>query len=437
MTTTARSATAATDRPRSGPGTRGAAHLLGPLVAAFFNGVPPVRLRTWDGSEYGPANAPRVMVRDRDALRHVLARPGELGLSRAYVTGGLEVEGDLTDALRRVWASVREHGTSLPGPADWARVAHVALVLGLVGPPPPAPSIEARMGGRLHSRERDAAAVSHHYDAGNDLYELLLDETMAYSCAYWDPERPEQTLAQAQRAKLELICADLGLRAGDRLLDVGCGWGSLTLHAAREHGARVDAVTLSARQRDHVAERAAAEGLDHLVEVRLLHYRDIADDTFDEPVGHGFDAVATVEMGEHVGRDAYGPFARRLHDLLRPGGSLLIQQMSRRGSHPGGGPFIERYIAPDMHMRPLGETVTLIEGAGLEVRGVRALRENYVRTARAWSDELERRFDELVRIAGPQTARVWRLYLAGGALAFEEGRMGVDQILAHRPEETT
>ncbi|GAB3711196.1 class I SAM-dependent methyltransferase [Nocardiopsis nanhaiensis] len=411
---------------------RGAAHFIGPLVAAFLNGVLPVRLRAWDGSETGPEDAPRVTVRDRDALRHVLARPGELGLSRAYVTGGIEVEGDLTDALRYVWASVNAYGTSAPGPRTLAGIAHAALVLGVAGPPPPPPVTEARMGGRRHSKERDAAAISHHYDAGNDLYELLLDETMAYSCAYWDADDPGQSLADAQRAKLDLICDKLRLTKGDRLLDVGCGWGSLTLHAAGRYGARVAAVTLSERQRDHVRERAGQEGLEHLVDVRLLHYRDIAPDTFGPG---GFDAAATVEMGEHVGRHAYAPFTRQLHDLLRPGGSVLVQQMSRRGAHPGGGPFIERYVAPDMHMRPLGETVGLLEDAGLEVRGVQALREHYVRTARSWSDVLERRFDEMVRIAGPQAARVWRLYLAGGALAFEEGRMGVDQIIARRPVE--
>lgn len=416
------------------PRPRGVAHLLGPLVAAFLNGVLPVRLRAWDGSETGPVDAPRVTVRDRDALRHVLARPGELGLSRAYVTGGIEVEGDLTDALRRVWASVGTHGTSVPGPRTWARIARTAVVLGVVGPPPPPPASEARIGGRRHSRERDAAVISHHYDAGNDLYELLLDETMAYSCALWDDDEPGQTLADAQRAKLDLVCDTLRLHKGDRLLDVGCGWGSLALHAARWYGAHVSALTLSARQRDHVLARAEEEGLEQLVDVRLMDYRDVAPDTFGPG---GFDAVASVEMGEHVGRDGYAPFTRQLHDLLRPGGSLLVQQMSRRGPHPGGGPFIERYVAPDMHMRPLGETVGLLEDAGFEVRGVRAMREHYVRTARAWSDVLERRIDELVALAGPEAARMWRLYLAGGSLAFEEGRMGVDQILAVRPDPVT
>lgn len=404
---------------------RGAAHFLAPVLAGFFNGHPPVRLRAWDGSEAGPADAPVVVLRHRDALRYVLSRPGELGLARAYVSGTLDVEGDLTEALRWVGASVRRHGASVPGPGRWAAAARALLAVGAVGAPPPPPRGEARLRGRAHSRRRDAAAVSHHYDAGNGIYALLLDETMAYSCAYWPEGDPGATLADAQRAKLDLVCRELELRKGARLLDVGCGWGSLSLYAARRFGARVSAVTLSAAQRDHVAARVREEGLQGGVEVELRHYRDI-----DRA---GFDAVAAIEMGEHVGRDEYAPFARRLRSLLRPGGRLLVQQMSRGSDHPGGGPFIERYIAPDMHMRPLGETVGLIEDAGLEVTGVRSMRGHYVRTARAWSAELERRYDDLVALAGEETARTWRLYLAGGALAFEEGRMGVHQISARRP----
>ncbi|WP_306370419.1 cyclopropane-fatty-acyl-phospholipid synthase family protein [Nocardiopsis sp. CC223A] len=403
---------------------RGVAHFLAPVLAAFFDGHAPVRLRAWDGSEAGPVDAPVAVLHDRDALRYVLSRPGELGLARAYVSGSLDVEGDLTDALRRVGAAVRRHSASPPGPGEWAGAARALLAVGAVGAPPPPPRGEARLRGRTHSRERDAAAISHHYDAGNAIYALLLDETMAYSCAYWPDDDPHATLADAQRAKLDLVCRELELREGARLLDVGCGWGSLTLHAARHFGADVTAVTLSAAQRDHVAARVRDEGLQGRVEVELCHYRDIDRG--------GFDAVAAIEMGEHVGRDEYAPFARRLRSLLRPGGRLLVQQMSRGGDHPGGGPFIERYIAPDMHMRPLGETVGLLEGAGLEVTGVRSMREHYVRTARAWSAELERRYADLVALAGEETARIWRLYLAGGALAFEEGRMGVHQISARR-----
>ncbi|MDT0300921.1 cyclopropane-fatty-acyl-phospholipid synthase family protein [Streptomonospora sp. DSM 45055] len=397
--------------------------MLVPAAAGLFGGRAPVRVRAWDGSEAGPEDAVTVVLRDRAALRRVLARPDELGLARAYVSGEIDVEGDLTDALARVFADLRDRGPFRPRPAALARAAHTALVLGAVGAPPPPPAAEARLSGRRHSRRRDADAVSHHYDAGNELYRMLLDPSMAYSCAYWS-DACVRTLDQAQNAKLDLVCRKLALRPGARLLDLGCGWGSLALHAAEHHGARVTALTLSAEQAGYVRARVAERGLHELVEVREDHYRD-----FD---GEGFDAVAVIEMGEHVGRREYRAFAGRLRALLAPHGRLLVQQMSRRGRRPGGGPFIETYIAPDMHMRPVGRTVERLERAGLEVRDVHALREHYVRTARAWAAELERRWDEVAALMGAETARVWRLYLAGGALAFEEGRMGVDQILAVR-----
>ncbi len=404
---------------------RGAAHLIAPIVNEIHNGHPPLRLRAWDGSEVGPDGAPALVLCHRDALRHILARPGELGLARAYVTGALDFEGDLTDGLRRVSAAARQHGISLPGPRGWARAAHAALVLGVVGPPPDPPAAEARMRGATNSRRRDAQAIAHHYDTSNELYQLLLDQSMAYSCGYWASTEPSYTLADAQNAKADLVCAKLGLRPGDRLLDVGCGWGALSLHAARHYGARVTAVTLSIGQRDHVRSRIAKLGRGERVQVRRQDYRDVTDTPFD--------AVASIEMGEHVGRRNYPAFASRLYALLRPGGRVLVQQMSRGADTPGGGPFIETYIAPDMHMRPVGHTVELLENAGLEVRDVHAMREHYVRTARAWADTLDARFDSVTTLVGAEMARVWRLYLAGGALAFEEGRMGVDQVLAVRP----
>ncbi|WP_181808920.1 SAM-dependent methyltransferase, partial [Streptomyces shenzhenensis] len=268
-------------------------------------------------------------------------------------------------------------------------------------------------------------AISHHYDLSNDFYALLLDETMAYSCGYWAADDPGFTPADAQRAKLELICRKLALKPGARLLDIGCGWGSLTLHAAERHGALVTAVTLAREQAAYVRERVRERGLAERVEVVCRDYRDIE--------GGGFDAVCTIEMGEHVGDAEYPAFAAALHRFLRPCGRLLVQQMSRGRTAPGGGPFIEAYIAPDMHMRPLGETVALLEEAGLEVRHTESLREHYVRTVAAWHRTLEDRWDSFVRLAGEETSRVWRLYLAGGTLAFEEGRMGVDQILGVRP----
>ncbi|RQX03052.1 SAM-dependent methyltransferase, partial [Micromonospora inaquosa] len=289
---------------------------------------------------------------------------------------------------------------------------------------PARPPTEAALTGSRHSPRRDRAAVAFHYDLSNEFYQLILDPSLAYSCAYW-PEGTTADLAAAQRAKLDLICAKLRLRPGDRLLDVGCGWGSLACHAARHHGARVTAVTVSGQQHAFVAARIAAEGLDELVDLRLQDYRD--------PVGGGYDAVAAVEMGEHVGAAEYPAFAARLRDLVRPGGRVLVQQISRGAHRPGGGAFIEAYIAPDMHMRPLGATVSLLEDAGLEVRGVEAMREHYGRTIRHWLARLEAQWPAAVGLIGLERARIWRLYLAGGAQVFEDGRMGVDQILAVRP----
>lgn len=405
----------------------GAAQRLFPLAEQLFGGRLPLRLRAWDGSVAGPDDAPTVVLRSRRALRRLIWQPNELGLAQAYITGELDIEGDLADGLRTVWRAVRERGLRPPKltAGDRARAAATALRLGALGPRPPAPAAQARLGGALHSRSRDRAAISHHYDLSNEFYALLLDETMAYSCGYWTSDEPGYGAADAQRDKLELICRKLELRPGARLLDIGCGWGSLTLYAAQEYKTQVTAVTLAAEQADHVRAQVRERGLEELVDVQLRDYRDI--------VGGSYEAVSTVEMGEHVGDAEYPGFTATLHRMLRPGGRVLVQQMSRGTTAPGGGAFIESYIAPDMHMRPLGETVSLLEGAGLEVRSVEALREHYIRTVGAWHRTLEERWAEFAALVGAQTARVWRLYLVGGALAFEERRMGVDQILAVRP----
>ncbi|MGW3505968.1 class I SAM-dependent methyltransferase, partial [Streptomyces globisporus] len=311
--------------------------------------------------------------------------------------------------------------------ARGARVTGVEVLRGQV----PVPAARAGLRGELHSKARDRAAISHHYDLSNAFYALLLDETMAYSCGYWTSDAPGYGPADAQRDKLELICRKLGLRPGARLLDIGCGWGSLTLYAAEHHGARVTAVTLAAEQAAYVRQQVESRGLGELVEVLNIDYRDIAE----RPGTRGaYDAVSTIEMGEHVGDAEYPAFTRILHDVLRPQGRAMVQQMSRGTTAPGGGAFIESYIAPDMHMRPLGDTVALLEGSGLEVRDVESLREHYVWTVEAWRRTLEECWAEFVAMVGEETARVWRLYLVGGALAFEERRMGVDQILSVRPD---
>ena len=402
----------------------GAAAVTAYLTELFGRRLP-VRIRMWDGTESGPAGAASVVLRSPDALRYLLWSPGELGVARAYVTGSLDLEGDFEHGLAAVLGAVAGRRPRLT-----ARAVATGLVLahdlGALGLPLPRPRSEAQPRGRLHSPRRDAQVISHHYDISNDFYSLLLDPGMAYSCGYWTSEEPGYSVAEAQRDKLDLICRKLGLGPGSRLLDVGCGWGSLTVHAAQEYGASVTAVTAAAEQHAFVAERLAREGVAHLVDLRLCDYREV----LSAPDGR-YDAVAAIEMGEHVGNAQYPAFLSGLFASLREQGRFLLQVMSR-DHRPGGGPFIERYIAPDMHMRPLHETLAEVATAGFEVRDVQALREHYARTIRSWRVELERRWDEVVAMIGPERARVWRLYLAGGALSFEANRMGVDQILAVR-----
>ncbi len=395
------------------------------LIAPLFEGTMPVGVRAWDGSTAGPINAPSVVLRSPRALAHLAWAPGELGLARAYVAGDLDVDGDLAMGLSAVWEALRERPSRRR-----VGVATVTRGIGLLArhgalrrPQRPAGELVPR--GRLHSRRRDAAVIHHHYDVSNTLYSLLLDENMAYSSGYWTSNGASYDVADAQRDKLDMICRKLGLGPGSHLLDVGCGWGALAVHAAREYGARVTGVTISAEQLAFATDRVATLGLSRLVDLRLCDYRDLSDGPYD--------AITAIEMGEHVGRGNYPAFATTLHRLLAPQGRLLIQQMSRGGAHPGGGPFIERYIAPDMHMRPVAETIAVLAAAGFEVRDVHAMREHYVHTVRAWQQQLDARWGEIVAAVGVTQARVWRLYLAGGALAFAENRMGLDQILAVKP----
>ncbi len=399
----------------------GAAGVIAELVKTQAGLDLPVRLRAWDGSEAGPADTPVLVARTPRALSRILWRPGELGLARAYISGDLDVDGDLTQALRLARPNNARPNNARPTKSRWVPAAWAATVAAVrlkipIWPPPAPPGCELRVRGRLHSQARDRAVIAGHYDLPAAFYRLILDPTMAYSCAHWDKA---DTLAAAQQDKLELICAKLGLQPGTTLLDMGCGWGSLAVHAAREHRARVTAVTLSAEQGSYVRRHAQNE-----VEVRIQDYRD--------PLDGPYDAIASLEMGEHVGAAEYPRFCAALHHLLKPGGRLLIQQMSRGTRAPGGGPFIESYIAPDMHMRPVGETVRLIENAGFEVTGVQPMREHYVRTIRAWLHNFEANLPTIAETLTEEQVRAWRLYLAGGALAFEDGRMGVDQILAVR-----
>ncbi|WP_051854707.1 SAM-dependent methyltransferase [Streptomyces sp. NRRL B-1347] len=397
----------------------------------------PVRIRAWDGSEAGPPGAPVLVVRHRRALRRLLWKPGELGLARAWVAGDLDVEGDLYQALDLLAEFIWERDDDAPTLAESLRdpkvraAARALVALAAPFVPPPVPREEMRRHGRLHlhTKGSDKQAISHHYDVGNDFYELVLGPSMVYSCAYW--ETPDSSLEDAQRDKLELICRKLDLKPGTRLLDVGCGWGSMAIHAAREHGVRVVGVTLSREQAAYARKRIAEEGLTDRVEIRVQDYRDVRDGPYD--------AISSVGMAEHVGSDRYLDYARDLHTLLKPGGRLLNHQIARR---PLGDEaaysvdeFIDAYVFPDGELAPLGTTVGLLERAGFEVRDVESIREHYAHTLRRWVANLEADWPRGQRLTSPGRARIWRLYMAASALAFERNRIGVNQVLAVRTPE--
>ncbi|MER5207839.1 cyclopropane-fatty-acyl-phospholipid synthase family protein [Streptomyces sp. NPDC002825] len=407
-----------------------AASRLTTLAEELLGEPLPVRLRAWDGSESGPKGGPVLIVRDRRALRRMIWKPGELGLARAWVAGEIDVEGDLYELLDRLsgllWERGEETRSLLDSVRDPKLRAAARALLRLAGPlPPPKPPAEEMRGrhGSRHSKRRDKQAISHHYDVGNDFYELVLGPSMVYSCAYWTEDG---TLEDAQRDKLDLIARKLNLKAGDRLLDVGCGWGSMAIHAAREYGARVVGVTLSREQAAYARKRIADEGLTDLIEIRVQDYRDVADGPYD--------AISSIGMAEHVGAAKYREYADDLYALLKPGGRLLNHQISRRPEPDEEAyevdAFIDAYVFPDGELAPMGRTLTTLEDAGFEVRDVEAIREHYALTLRRWVANLEAGWDRAVRLTSPGRARIWRLYMAASAVSFERNRIGVNQFLA-------
>ncbi|KAB1144011.1 class I SAM-dependent methyltransferase [Streptomyces luteolifulvus] len=411
-----------------------AALRLKDLVEQLLGAPLPLRIRAWDGSQAGPPHAPALVVHNRRAVRRLLWRPGELGLARAWVAGDLEIEGDLYTALDLVAGLVWERGEDARSLLQALRDPEVRAALrGLVrfaGPPlPPAPPREeVRRRGHLHTRRSDKRAISHHYDVGNDFYEIVLGPSMVYSCAYWPAPEPDSTLETAQRDKLELVCRKLALTHGQRLLDVGCGWGSMAIHAAREHGVSVVGITLSHEQAAYARKRVADEGLTDRVEIRVQDYRDVADGPYD--------AISSIGMAEHVGSKRYLEYAEDLFRLLKPGGRLLNHQIGRRPRRDESAysvdEFIDAYVFPDGELAPVGATVAQLERAGFEVRDLESIREHYALTLRRWVANLEAGWARAVRLTSPGRARVWRLYMAASALAFERNRIGVNQVLAIR-----
>jgi cyclopropane-fatty-acyl-phospholipid synthase len=384
----------------------------------------PVPIRFWDGSVL-PAggSAGAIVTVSRRAVAHLLHAPGQLGLARAWVDGSLRVEGDLEAVL----ATRHEFdGVSLPR-RDLALVA-----LGAVrdaGPGilrrPPVPSIEARVRGSRHSQPRDGDAVRHHYDLSNDFYRLVLGPSMVYSCAYF--EHPDDPLERAQERKLDLICRKLMLGPGQRLLDVGCGWGSLAVHAARHYGAEVLGITLSEPQAQLARERAAELGLQRQVRFELADYRELSDGRFDK--------IASVGMFEHVGQARLTDYFDRLRRLLAPGGLLLNHGIGRLSPHrPQTDEFIARYVFPDGELLPLADVIAAVQQAGLEPRDVESLREHYPLTLRAWTANLRAHHAEATALVGAERVRTWELYMLASALGFEDAEITVYQVLVARGE---
>lgn len=408
------------------------ADVMAPLVTAGLGVDMPVHLTCWDGSELGPPGAPlQLTITSPHALRRLLWAPNQLGFARAYVSGDILIGGDLMTALS-VLEEVADPefgpGVVIDGSTRRAIVS-AALRLGIVGLPPRPPVEEAKMGGLRHSKRRAAKAIAHHYDVGNEFYELILGKTMAYSCAFYEQEPgPGFGLEQAQSAKCDLVCRKLGLKPGMRVLDVGCGWGTFVAHAAREYGVQAVGVTISHEQADFARARAIQEGVSDRVEIRVQDYRDVDDGPYD--------AIASIGMAEHVGQAMLPTYSAKLFALLSPGGRLLNHAISRRPGPPdhfSRTSFIDRYVFPDGELEPLSVTVGALEGAGFEVRDVESLREHYALTLRAWVANLEAQWERAIELSSPGRARVWRLYMAGSALAFEGNRIGVNQVLAVRP----
>ncbi|TCP55273.1 cyclopropane-fatty-acyl-phospholipid synthase [Tamaricihabitans halophyticus] len=409
---------------------RAAAETIYPLLGAVLGDQLRVRLRCWDGSVAGPPDASvHLTLRRRRALRRLLWAPNELGLARAFVSGDLDVDGDLFESLAQLDRVVHpERGEPIRADRT-GRVAALkaALRLGVLGPPPKPPVEEVRLAGRRHSLRRDASAIAHHYNLSNEFYGLVLGPSMTYSCAYWTDEAKD--LTEAQTAKHDLVARKLELRPGMRVLDVGCGWGGFVRHAAREYGARAVGITLSTEQAEFARKRVAEEGLGDLVEIRVQDYREIQDGPYD--------AIASVGMAEHVGAAGLPGYAATLFELLTPRGRLLNHAISRRPEftvRKDKSSFIDRYVFPDGELEPLGVQVSALEQGGFEVRDVQSLREHYARTLRAWVDNLRSGWAEAVRLTSIGRARVWQLYMSACALTFAIGRIGVNQVLAIRPD---
>jgi cyclopropane-fatty-acyl-phospholipid synthase len=379
-------------------------------------------VRFWDGSELpstngnGNGNGPVFTVRSPKAVAHVVRAPGELGLGRAYVAGELEV-----DDLDRVIELVDTFEEPQIDRATRVRLAIAAVRAVGLTLPPRAPKGELRLKGRSHSKERDSKAVRHHYDVSNEFFELFLDQSMTYSCAVFS--RGAKTLEEAQHAKLDLVCQKLALKEGERVLDVGCGWGAFVIHAAREYGVKAVGITLSPPQAQLARRRIAEAGLSGRVEVRVADYRDVQ--------GERYDAIASIGMVEHVGESQIDLYAQKLADLLGPEGRLLNHGIAHLPPYDEyHGDFTQRYVFPDGDPLHLSRVQLALERAGFVTEHVEEFGQDYRDTLSEWIKRLDENLVRAEQIAGPERLRVWRLYLRSARNIFQTQFVSIYQTLA-------
>ncbi len=399
-----------------------------PLAEVFERFAGPgaeVEFVAYDGSRAGSPGTPgiTVTIKDKVAVSYLAQAPGALGLARAFVSGHMDIDGDMYTALVRLVKAQRLDMSASEKLSLLRQLGGPKLLLRRVAPPPQEVRVNRSwLSGRRHSRGRDARAISHHYDVSNTFYEWVLGPSMAYTCACY-PDATA-TLEQAQEYKFDLVARKIALRPGMRLLDVGCGWGGMVMHAARKYGVRALGVTLS-EQQALWAQRAIKEaGLDDLAEVRHLDYREVTETDFD--------AVSSIGLTEHIGKAKLPAYFRFLYDKLKPGGRMLnhcITRPDNTGPASVTDGFIFRYVFPDGELEGPGHLVSQMHDAGFEVRHEENLREHYAMTLAAWCDNLDEHWDEAVAEVGEATARVWRLYMAGSRLGFERNQIQLHQVL--------
>jgi cyclopropane-fatty-acyl-phospholipid synthase len=393
----------------------------------------PVRFTAYDGSSSGPEDAlVTVELKNERGLSYLITAPGDLGMARAYVAGDIALHGvHPGDPYEVMVTLLRELKFRRPTAAEALTIMRSIGLSHLVPPAPPPqehlPRWRRMMEGLRHSPERDGKVIEHHYDVSNRFYELVLGPSMTYTCALYPTGN--ETLEEAQHAKYDLVARKLDLQPGQRLLDVGCGWGGMVRHAAKEYGVRALGVTLSREQAEWAQAKIKEEGLDHLAEVRHLDYRDVQET--------GFDAISSIGLTEHIGVANYTSYFKLLHSKLKPGGRILNHCITRPINKPvATGAFIDRYVFPDGELTGSGRIITEAQDAGFEVQHEENLRIHYAMTLAGWGANLEKNWDECVAEVGEGTARVWGLYMAGSRMHFERNEIQLHQVLATRTEET-